>query len=181
MPAVSWSVRHIRLSLVLGVALVLFAVALVGTEAVRVILLDEQMNTQDSVQVDLHLPFGTPFATTLANAEDVARAAHAMNEQLPGESIHGVSILVGTPVLFASHRGKISAAATLAAIRVHLNDRPIRVASPVEIERAWREQLGDLSNVEKIEFQTTRVLTRPTVAYALQHDDMGSCWRPLPR
>ena len=169
-PAVSWSVRHNRLSLVLGVALVLFAVSLVGTEAVRVILLDEQMNVQDNVQADLQLPFGTPFATTLATAEDIARAAHAMNEQLPGESIHGVSILVGY-LLSSRTTGEDLGGSHLAAVRVHLNDRPIRVASPAQIERAWREQLGDLSNVEQIEFQTTRVRTRPTVAYALQHED----------
>ena len=170
LPAVSWSVRHIRLTLACGAGLVLFSIALVRTEVVRVILLDEQMNAPDSVQVDLQLPFGTPFASTLATAEDVADAAYAINEQLPGESIREVSLLVG---YLASSRatGHDFSGSHLAGVRVHLNDRPARSASPAEIERAWREQLGDLSHVEKIEFLTTRVQVRPTVAYALKHDD----------
>ena len=169
-PAVSWSVRHIRLSLLFGAALVLFAILLVQTETVRVILIDEQMNVPDHVQVELQLPFGTPFATTLATAEEIADAAYAMNEQLPGESIRGVSILAG--YLESSRAtGHDLSGSHLAAVRVHLKDRPVRVASPGEIERAWREQVDDVSHLEKIEFRTVRVQIRPTVAYALQHED----------
>ena len=170
MPAVSWSVRHIGLVLALGAGLVLFSLALVRTEAVRVILLDEQMNAPDYVQSELQLPFGTPFATTLATAEDMADAAQAINEQLPGESVSGVSILAGY-LVSSRATGHDLGGSHLGTVRVHLNDRPVRVASPPEIERAWREQVGDVSHVEKIEYQTTRVQVRPTVAYALQHDD----------
>ena len=170
MPAVSWSVRHIGLVLALGAALVLFSLALVRTEAVRVILLDEQMNAPDYVQAELQLPFGTPFATTLASAEDMAAAAQAINEQLPGESVSGVSILAGY-LVSSRATGHDHGGSHLGTVRVHLNDRPVRVASPTEIERAWREQVGDVSHVEKIEYQTTRVQVRPTVAYALEHED----------
>ena len=170
MPAVSWSVRHIGLTLACGAALVLFSLALVRTEAVRVILLDEQMNAPDYVQVELELPFGTPFATTLAAAEDMADAAHALNEQLPGESVRGVSILAGY-LVSSRATGHDLSGSHLGTVRVHLNDRPLRVVSPAEIERAWREQVGDVSHVEKLEFQTTRIQVRPTVAYALQHED----------
>ncbi|MDE0264851.1 MAG: efflux RND transporter permease subunit [Bryobacterales bacterium] len=170
MPAVSWSVRHIGLTLACGAGLVLFSLALVRTEAVRVILLDEQMNAPDYVQVELQLPFGTPFAATLAAAEDMADAAHALNEQLPGESVRAVSILAGY-LVSSRATGHDLSGSHLGTVRVHLNDRPVRVVSPAEIERAWREQVGDVSHVEKLEFQTTRIPVRPTVAYALQHED----------
>ena len=170
MPAASWSVRHIGLTLALGAGLVLFSLVLVRTEAVRVILLDEQMNAPDYVQVELQLPFGTPFATTLATAEDMADAAQSINEQLPGESVRGVSILAGY-LVSSRATGHDLSGSHLGTVRVHLNDRPVRAASPAEIERAWREQVGDVSHVEKMEFQTTRIQVRPTVSYALQHDD----------
>lgn len=170
MPAVSWSVRHIGLVLALGAALVLFSLALVRTEAVRVILLDEQMNAPDYVQAELQLPIGTPFATTLATAEDMADAAQAINEQLPGESVRGVSILAGY-LVSSRATGHDLGGSHLGTVRVHLHDRPVRAASPPEIERAWREQVGDVSHVEKMEYQTTRVQVRPTVSYALQHED----------
>ena len=169
MPAVSWSVRHIGLTLACGAGLVLFSLALVRTEAVRVILLDEQMNAPDYVQVELQMPSGTPFATTLAAAEDMADAAHALNGQLPGESVRAVSILAGY-LVSSRATGHDLSGSHLGTVRVHLNDRPVRVVSPAEIERAWREQVGDVSHVEKLEFQTTRIQVRPTVAYALQHE-----------
>ena len=169
-PAVSWSVRHVGTTLLIGAALVLFSLLLVRTEMVRVILLDEQMNVPNSVQVDLQLPVGTPFQTTLAAAENVVDAAYAMNEQLPGESINGVSILVGN---LASSRstGADPRGSHLAAVRAHLNERPARRAAPVEIERTWRSVLGDVSHLERIEFQSAVIRTRPTIAYALKHDD----------
>ena len=169
-PAVSWSVRHARSTLLGGGALVLFSVVLVRTEVVRVILLDEQMGVPNSVQVDLQLPFGTPFETTVAAADEVVAAAYAMNERLPGESITGVSVLVGTLVSSRSI-GTEPSGSHLAAVRAHLNARPARQVPPAEIERAWREAIGDVSHLEKIEFQSGRVRTRPTVAYALKHDD----------
>ena len=148
----------------------MFSLLLIGSEAVRVILFDAEMNPPDNVQVDLRLPAGTPFATTLAAAEQVVDAAYAMNEQLPGESIAGVSVLAGNIV--SSRTGtEESNGSHLAGVRVHLNERPTRQAAPAEIERAWRLNIGELPHLERMEFQTTRLRPRPSVAYALKHND----------
>ena len=148
----------------------MFSLLLIGSEAVRVILFDAEMNPPDNVQVDLRLPAGTPFATTLAAAEQVVDAAYAMNEQLPGESIEGVSVLAGNIV--SSRTGtEESNGSHLAGVRVHLNERPTRQAAPAEIERAWRLNIGELPHLERMEFQTTRLRPRPSVAYALKHND----------
>ena len=169
-PAVSWSVRHVPSMLIGGAALLLFSVLLLGTEAVRIILFDEEMNIPENVQVDLRLPSGTPFGITLAAAERAASAAHAMNDQLPGESISGVSILAGNVV--SSRTGvEEPNGSHLAGVRVHLNERPTRQVSPAEIERVWRQNIGEMSHLESMEFQRTSVRSRPSVAYALQHDD----------
>ena len=169
-PAVSWSVRNGSSTLAAGAALVLFSLLLVGSEAVRVIIFDAEVNPPENVQVDLRLPAGTPFATTLAAAERVADAAYAMQDQLPGESINAVSILAGNVV--SSRTGaEQSNGSHLAGVRVHLNERPLRQASPAEIERAWRLRIGELPQVERMEFQTTSVRPRPGVSYALKHDD----------
>ena len=169
-PAVSWSVRHGSSTLTAGAVLVLFSLLLVGSEAIRIIIFDAEMNPPENVQVDLHLPAGTPFATTLGAAERVADAANAMNEQLPGESIDAVSILAGNIV--SSRTGiEQSNGSHLAGVRVHLNERPLRQATPAEIERAWRLSIGELPQVERMEFQSTSVRPRPSVAYALKHDD----------
>ena len=92
-----------------------------------------------NVQVDLRLPAGTPFAITHAAAEQVADAAYAMNEQLPGESIDGVSVVAGNVVSPQTGTGE-SNGSHLAGVRLHLNERPTRQASPAEIERAWARE-----------------------------------------
>ena len=96
--------------------------------------------------------------------------AYAMNEQLPGESIEGVSVLAGNVVSPQTGTGE-SNGSHLAGVRLHLNERPTRQASPAEIERAWRENIGALPHLERMQFQTTYIRTGPNVAYALKHDD----------
>jgi multidrug efflux pump subunit AcrB len=169
-PAVSWSVRHGSAALAGGGGLVVFSLLLVSSEAVRVIVFDAEMNPPENVQVDLRLPTGSPFATTLAAARQVADAAHAMNAQLPGESIDAVSIVAGD-VMSPRAAVEESNGSHLAGVRVHLNERPVRQASPAEIERAWRQHIGELPYLERMEVQTTDIRPRPTVAYALKHDD----------
>ena len=169
-PAVSWSVRHGSSTLAAGAALVLFSLLLIGSEVVRVILFDAEMNPPENVEVDLRLPVGTPFATTLAAAEQVVDAAYAMNEQLPGESIDAVSILAGD-VMSPRAVARESRGSHIAGVRVHLNERPVREASPAEIERVWRRNIGELPYLERMEVLTTDIRSRPTVAYALKHDD----------
>ena len=120
--------------------------------------------------MSLRLPVGTPFAATLAAAEQVVDAAYAMNEQLPGESIDAVSILAGD-VMSPRAVARESRGSHIAGVRVHLNERPIREASPAEIERVWRRNIGELPYLERMEVLTTDVRSRPTVSYALKHDD----------
>ena len=169
-PAASWAVQHVGATLGAGAALVVFALLLVRFEAVRVIIFDAQVGVPDNVQVDLHMPVGTPFEVTQAAAEDVADVAYGLNAQLPGESIQAVSVLVGNLALAQSVDGE-GTGPHLASVRAHLNARPVRGASPAEIERVWREAIGDVSHLETIEFQTSRIRTRPGVAYAFKHDD----------
>ncbi len=169
-PAVSWSVRHGSSTLGGGVAVVLFSLLLVGSESVRVLLFDNEMNVPENVQVDLHMPVGAPFETTLAAAQQVVDAAHALNEQLPGESVDAVSILVGNIVSSRTGTERPNGS-HLAGVRIHLHERPLRQVSPAEIERAWRANIGRPLHVERMEFQSTQLRARPDVAYALKHDD----------
>ncbi|MYN65481.1 MAG: efflux RND transporter permease subunit [Acidobacteria bacterium] len=173
-PAVSWSVRHVSSTLAGGAALVLFALLLLGSETVRVIVFDAETNPTENVQVDLRLPVGTPFGTTRAAAEQVVDAAYAMNEQLPGVSFDSLGMLVGNVV--SSGTSTVTDpedpnGSHLASVQVKLNERPVRQASPAQMERAWRRNMGALPQVERMEIRTTGVRPRPTVAYALQHDD----------
>ena len=169
-PAVSWAVRHLALTPLIGVLVVLFALLLLRSETVRVIVFDEAINAGNNVQADLSLPVGAPFQATLATAERFVNAAHAINAQSDGTPVNAVSIVVGNVVAPRTSE-EVANGSHLATVRVHLNDRPIRTVSPQEIERTWRRNIGDVSYLENVEFHTTRVRTKPNVAYAIKHDD----------
>ena len=171
-PAVSWAVRHVWLTLALAVAVVLVSLILIRSETVRIVVFDRDLNAPDSIQADLRLPVGTPFEVTLAAAERFASAARAINDELDGTSINAVSVLVGdlaapSPVDMIHNGGH------LASVRIHLNPQPDRRASPVEIERVWRRLAGAVPEAASIEYRTTRVRFPPSVAYSVKHDDPG--------
>ena len=172
-PAVSWSVRHVWLTFLLAVAFVVAALWLLRAEVVRVIVLDSSANVGNTIQADLELPAGAPFQASAAAGRRFVRAARAINEQLDGTSIESVSLIVGNLAGAASTRtGQDQANRShLASVRLHLHDRPVRQASPEVIERLWRRNVGDMSGLEKVAIQTTRLRFRPGVAYALLHDD----------
>jgi len=172
-PVVSWSVRHIYLTFLFGVVFVLAALWLLRAEIVRVIVLDSAANVGNTIQADLELPVGAPFESSVAVGQRFVRAARAINEQLGGETIESVSLIVGNLGGVAGSRtGQDDANRShLASVRVHLHKRPLRQASPETIERLWRENVGDVSQLEKLSVQTTRIRFRPGVAYALLHDD----------
>ena len=170
-PAVSWSVRNITLTLACAVLVVVGSVYLLRSETVRIIIVDKDANLSGNVQADLELPVGAPFDATLASAERFVGAAHAVNDQLGGTAIQSISTVVGniasTRLMDTDERN----ASHLASVKLHLHDRPIRAESPAEIERLWRRHVGDVSYLEKVEYQTTRIQDQPTVAYAVKHPD----------
>ena len=169
--AVSWSVRNIALTITFAILVVAVSVFLLKSETVRIIILDKEANISGDVQANLQLPIGAPFAETLATAERFVEAGHAVNEQLGGSAVHTVSIIVGNTVSSRLRDEDDNHASHLASVKLHLHDRPIRSASPAQIERLWRRQVGDISYLDEVEYQTTRVRDTPTVAYALKHDD----------
>ena len=172
-PAVSWSVRNITLTLACAAVVLVASVYLLRSDTVRIVILDRDANISGDVQADLQLPVGAPFEATLAAAERFESAGHAVNDALGGTAIHSISIVTGNVATTGLGRRRDDNASHLASVKLHLADRPIRSASPAEIERLWRRHIGDVSYLEAVEYQTTRVQDRPTVAYALEHDDAG--------
>ena len=172
-PAVSWSVRHIYLTFLFGVAFVLAALWLLRADIVRVVVLDRAANMGNTIQADLELPAGAPFEASVAAGRRFVRAARAINDQLEGSSIESINLIVGNLGGGVGTRtGQDNANRShLASVRLHLHDRPLRQASPAVIERLWRENVGDVSGLEKLALHTTRIRFRPGVAYALLHDD----------
>ncbi len=166
-PAVSWSVRHVWPTLATGVAVAVLPLLLLWFDVVRVILFTEQAS--DYVQADLYMQEGTPFDVTHTAVEDAVAAVLAVNEQLPGESIGSVSVIVGQ--MIDSSLGPIPTGSHLAAVRARLQERPLRRAAPLEVARAWQQNLGLVAHLENLDFWSSEIRARPNVGYALIHED----------
>jgi len=172
-PAVSWAVRHVWLTIAFGLVFFVAALALLRSEQVRVVILDNTASRSNTVQANLELPVGAPFEASAAIAERFVRAAEAVDKELEGTAIESISVIVGNV-------GGVSRSRTgeeqrngshLASVRLHLHARPLRQASPGEIERLWRRNIGNLPGLAKVSVQTTLFRMIPSVAYALVHDD----------
>ena len=172
-PTVSWSVRHIYLTFFIGVVFVLASLWLIRAEHVRVVVLDSAANVGNTIQADLELPAGAPFDASVATGRRFVRAARAINDQLGGTAIESISLTVGNlGDATGSRTGQDDANRShLASVRLHLHKRPLREASPEVIARLWRQNVGDVTELEKVTIQTTRIRFPPGVAYALLHDD----------
>ena len=168
-PAVSWSVRNVWATLVIGVAVVAVPVLLIRFEAVRFIVFSVQAS--DYVQADLELPVGTPFAVTRAATEEVVVAAQALNEQLPGVPVRSVSFVAGQMIEWPWIGTAIPTDSHLAGVRVYLNERPLRRSMPWDVTRIWQQNLGSDAGLGQIRFWSSNLRESPTIAYVLMHED----------
>ena len=170
-PAASWAIRNVWLSIVGGILVLVAAVLLIGSDAVRIVLIDENISTTDNVQADIYLPAGAPFEETLATADHFVEAAHSINDRLDGTPIDAVSMIVGNIETARKVQEQLNNS-HLATVRLHLSDQDHRDATAAQIERAWREAVGPVASLEKAEFRSRRIDVRPNVSYSLKHDDM---------
>ncbi len=168
--AVSWSVRNFALAPAIGALLAVAAASMLGLGVVRPLIFEGNTAIANFVQADLRFPAGTPFEKTLAATERFAAAARAADERLEGDSIASITTVAGGVASSTVGRREPNAS-HVASVRLHLRDRPERVAAPTEIARAWRREIGDMSHLEEAVFQVTRSQPFSNVAYALLHDD----------
>ena len=78
------AVRNVWLSITGALLVLVAAVLLLGSDAVRIVLFDENLSSTDNVQADIYLPVGAPFEETLAAADRFVESAHSLNDRLEG-------------------------------------------------------------------------------------------------
>ena len=170
-PAAALVLRRVWVTPTIAILVLVGSVLMLRSEMVRVILFDNAFSRTDVIEVDLQMPVGTPFEEMQNLAFEVADAAHAVNDQLDGSSVRAVGVLVGQTGRSTIGLVEEPGGSHLANVSVKLNDRPLREATPNEIERAWRANMGDVSQFEYVKFHTGLFGQEPSLAYALKHDD----------
>ena len=174
-PIVSFCVRHTVLTPVIGAIVVVISLMLIGSDSVRVILIDQSRYISDRVVANVTMPVESPFSKTLMEAQRIAKAAELTGEQFEDETIKSISIVVGVPIATVQATSQYDVRASnsshIASVEVLLNDPPLRTVHVHEFERTWRENVGNSTPAELLEFNSSRLPALFGVAYSLRHSD----------
>ena len=167
------AVRHRYWTLLGGVLLLAVAAALLTTGTVRFIFFPDLES--DRMRADLEFPVGTPFEVTRAAAERLVDAAYATNEEVGGTSFRSVSATIGGSIGQSGNGpgggNELSASSNVASIQIQLNNEPLRTLSAGELERIWRQKVGEIPGVERLSYVAAFFGPGADVEYELAHQD----------
>ncbi len=171
-PAIAWAVRHRYVTVLGGIGLLALAASLMSTGVVRFIFFPQLESNR--MRADLDFPVGTPFEVTRAAAEKLVDAAYATNDQVGGTSFRSVSVTIGGRTGAGGGPGggaRLSVASNVASVQVLLNDEPQRTLAADELERMWRDNVGEVPGVERLSYTAEFFGPGADVEYELAHQD----------
>ena len=174
-PAIAAAVRHRYWTLFGGIMLLAAALALLMVGYVRFIFFPDLES--DRLRADLEFPVGTPFDVTRTAADRLVDAAYATNEEVGGTSFRSVSATIGGSINDGGGPGagnQLSASNNVASIQIQLNGEPERTLSAGELERIWRQKVGDIPGVERLSYSAEFFGPGAGVEYELAHQDTGT-------
>ncbi len=172
MPQVQNAIRYRKTTIAASVLFFALAMSLVAFKIVRFEFLPSIESTR--ISASLAFPIGTPFEVTQAAAETLVSAAERVNERAQGNSFKSVSMTVGGQTSTGGGPfggGRVTMANHLASIQIRLNPEPLRKLSADELERMWRNEVGRIPGVEKLNYVSQFFGNPSDIAFELTHQD----------
>ena len=138
------------------------------------------------VTADIEMADGTAFTRTEDVAERVGRAAIVAGERieaafpdLPGPAVEGVNVVIGQGAMTTGpDGGPGQRGGTRANVVVRLMDAELRSFPTGDYERLWREEVGDLPGVRRLNLTASLVGAGDPIALELSLPD-GRDIRPV--
>jgi multidrug efflux pump subunit AcrB len=171
-PAVAKAVRHRYLTLLGGIGLLVLAGSLVTSGAVRFIFFPDLESS--SIRATVEFPVGTPFNSTKSAADRLVAAANAVNEKLDGVAFESISVTIGGQTRTGGGPGGgggLTVASHLASVQIELGPEPPRTQSAKELERLWRNEVGEIAGVERLSYVADFFSGGADVEFELAHQD----------
>ena len=170
MNSVTWSLKKVWVVIGIGVLLVVLSLAMLRTDIVRFVLFNNNSSVAEMLQVEITLPPGTAFESTVDISRQFAEAAARVNKEFDGTSIKSLSITAGSILAMRGDDQDINGS-NLATIRAYLNKRPDRKLLIVETADAWRYFTSHIPGIERLHFVTSEVRAKPSISYSVRHHD----------
>ena len=165
-------IKHRYLTLLGGLLFIGFTVFLVSSNTVRVVFFPSLES--DTVSARLSYPVGTPFNTTATGARQLRDSVLAVNTMHGGQELSSINMIIGGTLSLGGGPGSsggISQRSNVAQVRVVLADESVRKNSSEEIERLWRNEVGQIAGAELISFESSFIGGSSNLAYELTHRD----------
>ena len=172
MPAIARSIKYKKTTIFLSALFFFCAMALVAFKLVRFEFLPNIESTR--ISASLAFPVGTPFEVTLAAAERLVNGARQVNQDSGASAFRSVSMTVGGQTSTGGGPfggGRVTVANHLASIQIQLNPEPIRTLSAQTLETLWREAVGPISGVEKLNYVSQFFGNPSDIAFDLTHQN----------
>ena len=172
LPQVQNAIRCRKTTITASVLFFALAMSLVAFKVVRFEFLPSIESTR--ISANLAFPIGTPFEVTQAAAEKLVSAAERVNENAQGSSFKSVSMTVGGQTSTGGGPfggGRVTTANHLASIQIRLNPEPLRKLSADELERLWRNEVGQIPGVEKLNYVSQFFGNPSDIAFELTHQE----------
>ena len=171
-PQVQNAIRYRKTTITASVLFFALAMSLVAFKVVRFEFLPSIESTR--ISANLAFPIGTPFEVTQAAAEKLVSAAERVNENAQGNSFKSVSMTVGGQTSIGGGPfggGRVTMANHLASIQISLNPEPLRKLPADELERLWRNEVGQIPGVEKLNYVSQFFGNPSDIAFELTHQE----------
>lgn len=171
-PAIRFAVRHRYMTIAGGVLLLILAGALMATGAVRFIFFPALES--NVIRATVEFPVGTPFSSTRSATERMVTAAETVNQKVGGTSFESVSVTIGGRSRTGGGpggSGSMTVASHLSSIQIQLNSEPLRSLSANELEKMWRDEVGEVPGLERLSFVSSFFSGGANVEFELSHAD----------
>ena len=171
-PAVRTALRFRKTTIAISVVFFMSAMTLVALKVIRFEFLPSIESTR--ISANLAFPIGTPFDVTQAAATRLVEGARAVNEANGGRPFRSIAMTVGGETSTGGGPfggARVTMANHLASIQIQLNPEPIRQLSADDLEKLWRQQVGPISGVERLNYVSQFFGNPSDIAYELTHQD----------
>lgn len=171
-PAVTWTVRFPYAVVAACAAILIGAAGLQTGGHIRFVFFPAVES--DEITVTLEMPAGVPFEQTEAAMDRVVDAAFVSVGGPQSDLFKSLSVTVGGRLASGFGSQGTATQANIAMATLELAPAGERDLSAAELERYWREAVGDIPGVKSLSFESSSLPGGADISFNLSHTDSAA-------
>lgn len=169
MPVVRLSLEMPFLVVTASIALLIATMGLVTGGHIRFVFFP--MVEGEEIKVTLEMPQGTSFAQTEKAMRHIMESADQMHAQAGGTIFRGSSVTIGGELMSGFGSEGTRTSSEIATATMELTPAGERDLTASQIERGWREAIGEIPGVRRLAFVSEGLSSGADISFSLSHRD----------